>query len=114
MTIPGPGAQWIRAALQVNPFTYEGRNAPKNFFENEDAYNSALLDACEELGIGMIAVTDHWRADSAMGLIKAAESRDIVALPGFEANSSEGIHILVIFEAGTPVASSPTRRSWSR
>lgn len=104
MTIPGPGAQWIRAALQVNPFTYEGRNAPKNFFENEDAYNSALLDECEELGIGMIAVTDHWQADSAMGLIKAAESRDIVALPGFEANSSEGIHILVIFEAGTPVA----------
>lgn len=98
------GAYWVRAALQVNPFTYEGRNAPKNFFKDEDTYNSALLGACEEMGIGMIAVTDHWRADSAMGLIKASESRGIVALPGFEANSSEGIHILVIFEAGTPIA----------
>ena len=98
------GAQWVRAALQVNPFSYEGRNAPKTFFENETAYNSALLDACEELGISMIAVTDHWRVDSAIGLIKASESRGIVALPGFEANSSEGIHILVLFEAGTPIA----------
>jgi len=102
--IPSPGAQWIRAALQVNPFTYEGRNAPKSFFENEDAYNSALLDECQRLGISMIAVTDHWRVDSAEGLIAAAESRGIVALPGFEANSSEGIHILVLFEAGTSFA----------
>lgn len=52
----------------------------------------------------MIAVTDHWCVDSAAGLIAAAEDRGIVALPGFEANSSEGIHILVIFEAGTPIA----------
>lgn len=104
MTIADPGAQWIRAALQVNPFTYEGRNAPKNFFENEAAYNSALLDECQRLNISMIAVTDHWRVDSATGLIADAEARDIVALPGFEANSSEGIHILVIFEAGTPIA----------
>lgn len=98
------GARWIRAALQVNPFTYEGRNSPKTFFSDEAAYNSALLDTCQEMGISMIAVTDHWCVDSAAGLIAAAEDRGIVALPGFEANSSEGIHILVIFEAGTPIA----------
>lgn len=98
------GARWIRAALQVNPFTYEGRNSPKTFFSDEAAYNSALLDTCQEMGISMIAVTDHWCVDSATGLIAAAEDRGIVALPGFEANSSEGIHILVIFEAGTPIA----------
>lgn len=98
------GAHWIRAALQVNPFTYEGRNSPKTFFSDEAAYNSALLDKCQEMGISMIAVTDHWRVDSAASLIAAAEDRGIVALPGFEANSSEGIHILVIFEAETPIA----------
>lgn len=98
------GARWIRAALQVNPFTYEGRNSPKTIFKDEAAYNSALLDTCQEMGISMIAVTDHWCVDSAAGLIAAAEDRGIVALPGFEANSSEGIHILVIFEAGTPIA----------
>ncbi|MDQ8040867.1 hypothetical protein RDI86_03275 [Cellulosimicrobium sp. XJ-DQ-B-000] len=100
----GIGAQWIRAALQVNPFTYEGRNAPKTFFADEATYNAALLDKCDELGIALIAITDHWRVDSALELIAAAEARGIVALPGFEANSSEGIHILVLFEAGTPVA----------
>ena len=61
------GARWIRAALQVNPFTYEGRNSPKTFFTDEATYNSALLDECEKLGIGMIAVTDHWCVDSAEG-----------------------------------------------
>ena len=44
MTIDG--AHWVRAALQVNPYAYEGRNAPKNFFTNEEVYNEALLDEC--------------------------------------------------------------------
>ncbi|MGQ4560877.1 TrlF family AAA-like ATPase [Dermabacteraceae bacterium P7054] len=96
-----PGARWVRAALQVNPFTYEGRSAPKKYFDDEAAYNAALLDECKKLDISMIAVTDHWRVDSAEGLIEAAKTRGIVALPGFEANSSEGIHILVLFEVGT-------------
>lgn len=97
------GAHWVRAALQVNPFGYEGHNAPSQFFDDEERYNAKLLDTCDELAIGLIAITDHWRVESAVGLISAAESRGIVALPGFEANSSEGIHILVLFEAGTPL-----------
>lgn len=98
------GAQWVRAALQVNPFLYEGRNAPNKFFDDEATYNKSLLDECEELGIGLIAITDHWCVESAVSLIEAAQARDIVALPGFEANSSEGIHILVLFEADTPIS----------
>lgn len=97
-----PGAQWIRAALQVNPYGYVGRSSPKDYFNDEESYNTALLDCCDEQGIGLIAITDHWRVDSAVGLINAAQDRGIVVLPGFEANSSEGIHILVIFEDGTP------------
>ena len=63
-----------------------------------------MLDACIAQGIEMIAITDHWKVDSALQLIADAEERDIVALPGFEANSAEGIHILVIFDAGTDAA----------
>lgn len=95
------GAHWIRAALQVNPYAYKGRNAPSSTFNSEDEYNAALLDQCVGLGIELIAITDHWCVDSAIGLIGAAKERGIVALPGFEANSSEGVHILVIFEAET-------------
>jgi SMC domain protein len=97
------GARWVRAALQVNPFGYEGHSAPSQFFDNEEHYNSKLLDVCGELDIRLMAITDHWRVDSAVDLIAAATDRGIVALPGFEANSSEGIHILVLFEAGTPL-----------
>ena len=53
-------ARWIRAALQVNPYGYEGRNAPKKNFSSEEAYNSALLDECKAQGVSLIAVTDHW------------------------------------------------------
>lgn len=95
-----PGARWVRAALQVNPYEYQGKNAPSGTYESEAAYNKALLDECETLGIELIAITDHWRVDSATGLVAAAAKRGIVALPGFEANSSEGVHVLVIFEAG--------------
>jgi hypothetical protein len=95
------GARWLRPALQVNPFAYKGAGAPSTTFPNEDAYNSALLDKCEVEGIELIAVTDHWCVDSAAGLITAAEGRSVTVLPGFEANTSEGFHLLVLFEAGT-------------
>lgn len=98
------GAHWIRAALQVNPYAYEGRGEPSKKYASEDDYNTALLDQCEALGIRLIAITDHWCVDTAAGLITAAEARGIVALPGFEANTSEGVHLLVIFEVGTPFA----------
>lgn len=95
------GAHWVRAALQVNPFGYVGAGAPSNAFETEPDYNKALLDACEAEQIEMIAITDHWCIDSAEQLIADAAARNIVALPGFEANSAEGIHLLVLFAEGT-------------
>ena len=100
-TPTGPGARWVRAALQVNPFAYKGKVSPSVNYSDEAAYNTALLDKCEELGIELMAVTDHWCVDTARGLIDAAAARGITALPGFEANSSEGVHLLVIFEAST-------------
>jgi DNA repair ATPase RecN len=98
------GARWIRAALQVNPYAYNGRGAPANAFKSEDEYNDALLDRFAAQGVELIAITDHWCVNTAGSLIDAATARDIVALPGFEANSAEGVHLLVIFEAGTDFA----------
>lgn len=98
------GARWARAALQVNPYGYKGKNEPAKDFASEPGYNTAILDECDALGVRIIAVTDHWSVDTAQGLIAAAEERGIVALPGFEANSREGVHVLVIFEAGTSAA----------
>ncbi|WP_405058895.1 hypothetical protein OG474_40055 [Kribbella sp. NBC_01505] len=105
MTMTTIGARWIRAALQVNPYGYIGQNAPSAYFPNEKAYNSALISALTAKDIGLIALTDHWNVESATGLIADATATGIVALPGFEANSAEGIHLLVIFEAGTDQSS---------
>jgi len=99
-----PGARWIRAALQVNPYGYQGRDAPSDSFASEADYNAALLARCKDLGIELIAITDHWCVDTARGLVDDAAASGIVALPGFEANSSEGVHLLVIFETGTDFA----------
>lgn len=95
------GARWVRAALQVNPFEYSGAMGPKRHFDDEDSYNLALLDKCEVEGIELIAITDHWAIDTAAILAASAIARGITVLPGFEANTSEGIHLLVIFESGT-------------
>lgn len=99
------GARWVRAALQVNPFAYEGAVGPRTHFDDEDAYNAALLDRCEAEGIELIAITDHWSVDTAERLASAAADRGIPVLPGFEANTSEGIHLLVIFEIETSFVS---------
>src|SRR3546814_21196304 len=96
------GARWIRAALQVNPYEYKGRNEPSKRYASEDDYNKAVLDQCEALGLRMIAITDHWCVDTAAGLLDAAEARGIAALPGLEANTSDGVALPVVFEVGTP------------
>lgn len=98
------GARWVRAALQVNPYSYQGRNAPSTKFANEADYNKALLDECDAQGIELLAVTDHWCIDTGVGLIHDATQRGIVALPGFEANSEEGYHLLIIFSEDTDVS----------
>lgn len=98
------GAHWIKAALQVNPFGYIGKSSPSKSFADDTAYNTAILDRCVAEGIDLIAVTDHWCIDSAKSLVDAAAARGIASLPGFEANSAEGVHLLVLFEVGTDFA----------
>lgn len=98
----GSGARWVRAALQVNPYCYHGKLSPKMCFKTEDQYNKALIDECKKLQIEIIAITDHWCVSSAATLIEEARKSGITALPGFEANSSDGVHILVIFPEHTP------------
>lgn len=95
------GARWHRVALQVNPYGYQGRSAPSTRFADEQSYNEAIVRACRQWNIELIAITDHWRVETAEGLAQAAERVGIVVLPGFEAVSREGIHLLVLFERGT-------------
>jgi len=56
------GARFYRCALQVNPFAYLGRHNKQTTFTNEADYNTAVVQKCRDLGIEIIAVTDHYRA----------------------------------------------------
>lgn len=96
------GARWFRVALQVNPYDYKGPTSPSASFRDEETYNQILVEKCKQENIEIIAVTDHWCIDQSPRLIGAATDAGLVALPGFEANTAEGIHLLVIFERDTP------------
>jgi len=95
------GAQWVRCALQVNPFAYfasNGRPAPAR---DQETYDRDLVAELVRHQVGLVGLTDHWRARESESLRTAAAASGITVLPGFEATSSEGAHLLVLFEPGT-------------
>lgn len=99
------GARFYRCAFQVNPFEYGARHSAKaNTFHSENEYNDAMVRACVRAGVKVVAVTDHFRVSSSSSLIASLEAAGIVVFPGFEANSSEGIHLLCLFAPGTPLS----------
>ncbi|MFK0209478.1 TrlF family AAA-like ATPase [Agrobacterium sp. NPDC090283] len=98
------GARFHRCAFQVNPFEYGARHsAVADSFTKEADYNEAMVRACIAAKVGVVGLTDHFRVSSTASLLAALEAAGIVVFPGFEANSSEGIHLLCLFEPGTPL-----------
>ncbi len=99
------GARFFRCALQVNPFEYLGAHSKPASFRNEADYNGAIVEACRELEIEVIAVTDHYRVRSSAGLIACAHAAGIHVFPGFEAVTKDGVHLLCLFDPGTEFGS---------
>ncbi|WP_342166921.1 TrlF family AAA-like ATPase [Methylobacterium sp. SD21] len=100
---PG-GARYYRCALQVNPFAYLKRHAKQTSFADEDDYNAAMVQACQANGVDVIAITDHFRVDTAESLANAARAAGIRVFTGFEANTSDGVHLLCLFPETTSLA----------
>uniref|UniRef100_UPI00345C7F78 PHP domain-containing protein n=1 Tax=uncultured Agrobacterium sp. TaxID=157277 RepID=UPI00345C7F78 len=99
------GARFYKCAFQVNPFEYGPRHsAVANTFTTEAEYNDAMVRACLAAGVKVVGLTDHFRVSSTASLLEALEDAGIVVFPGFEANSSEGIHLLCLFAPGTPLS----------
>lgn len=92
------GARFYRCALQVNPFAYVQRHTDRTDFATEADYDEAMVAACRDNGVEVIAVTDHYRVKTATSLIAAAEAAGIAAFPGFEAVTKDGVHLLCIFD----------------
>lgn len=95
------GARFHKVALQVNPYAYLLRHGTQTAFQDEEAYNTALVAALKMEGITCIAVTDHYRVKHSATLVKAARESGIAVFPGFEANTNDGIHLLCLFDPDT-------------
>ncbi len=92
------GARFYRCALQVNPFDYLTCHNKQTSFKNEEDYNAAIVEACQNIGIEVIAVTDHYRVQSSQRLCEAARKAGIHVFPGFEAVTKDGVHFLCLFD----------------
>ena len=95
------GAKYFRCALQVNPFSYLKNNRGEDQGLSEEEYNSLLISKCLDLGIKVIAITDHNQVSGINAIRKMAEPSGITVFPGFEVASSEGVHLLCTFDPDT-------------
>ena len=56
-----------------------------------------IIRRARELGLGVIAVTDHNTADNVAAVQRAAMGSGITVLPGMEVQSREEVHVLCLF-----------------
>lgn len=96
MLLPN-GARFHRCAFQVNPFEYVIRQQKETKYKDEDQYNDAIVSACQEQQIQVIAITDHYRVHSSEGLRRRATSAGLFVFPAFEARTRDGVHFLCLF-----------------
>jgi len=57
-----------------------------------------LVQRALELGMGLIAVTDHNAAENCGAVIQAAAGTGLTVLPGMEVQTSEEVHVLCWFD----------------
>lgn len=95
------GAVFHRCALQVNPHHYSGTFRGRPAKGDAGAHARAIVDKAEELGVTVLAITDHNDASGVPAFRHAAAGRGIHVFPGFELVSSEGAHILCIYPQET-------------
>lgn len=100
-----PYANFWKCALQVNPWTYaqqyQGQGAAHGL--TEDAYNTALVAGCIKSEIQVVGIADHGCVEGVEKLRQALEAKDIVVFPGFEIASTEKVHMVCLYPAGTPI-----------
>ena len=91
------GAVFHRFALQVNPHHYGSTFRGKPSGGDAHAHAQAIIDKAVEIGVSVLAVTDHNDVSGVPAFRDAATGHGIHVFPGFELSSSEGVHILSIY-----------------
>jgi hypothetical protein len=68
----------------------------------EEMKPPAILLAAERRGIKVVGVVDHSTARNAPAVLEAAAAFEVRALVGLETESTEGVHVLTLFDAAEP------------
>ncbi len=95
------GAHFVRCALQVNPHHYGESYKSSPNLGDADSYAASLVEKSQELGIEVLAITDHNSIQDIAAFHEAARGSGVTVLPGFELESTDGIHVLCIYDADT-------------
>ena len=63
-----------------------------------------ILERAQELGLDLLAVTDHNSAENVAAMLKAAQGTGIAVLPGMEVQTREEVHLICLFDTLEQVA----------
>jgi PHP family Zn ribbon phosphoesterase len=63
-----------------------------------------IVERAQELGLDIIAVTDHNSAENAASVVNAAKGTDVTVLPGVELQTREEVHLVCLFDTLEQVA----------
>jgi len=63
-----------------------------------------MVGALTAAGVSVVAVTDHYRIKQSRSLMDLVLAAGIHVFPGFEAQSKDGIHLLILFDESTTEA----------
>jgi len=97
VAVAPPGAVFYRCALQVNPHHYAGTYRGRGNDGDAVQHAQAIVEKAVELGITVLAITDHNDVGGVPYFRAAAEGHGVHVFPGFELSSSEGVHVLCIY-----------------
>ncbi|MFW6022685.1 MAG: PHP domain-containing protein [Halanaerobiaceae bacterium] len=62
-----------------------------------------IIKKAVEVGLDIIAITDHNSAGNIEAALKIAKNTDLILIPGIEVASSEEVHLLCFFSAPEPL-----------
>ena len=96
------GAVFHRCALQVNPPQYAEKFRGQEAGGDPQFHANAIVEKAVELGISVLAITDHNSVSGVALFQDAASGRKIAIFPGFKLCSSDGVHVLCIYPPDTP------------
>ena len=94
-------AVFHRCALQVNPHHYSATFRGRRAEGDGRSHAEAIIAEAVEIGVSVLAITDHNDVSGVSFFQDAATGRGITVFPGFELSSSEGIHVLCIYPPKT-------------